>query len=166
MTPGKPEEGFVGRTLLGLIGWIALSFGAAVVGGLFRPGEWYLSLDKPVWTPPGWIFPPVWTALYAMMGIAAWLAWKERGWRRAAIPLSIFIVQLLLNAAWSWLFFGLHRPGLALLDIIALWIGILATVIAFWRVRPAAGALLIPYLAWVSFATVLNAEIWRRNPGP
>lgn len=156
----------MGRSLLGLIGWIALSFLAAAVGGLFRPGEWYLSLDRPSWTPPGWIFPPVWTALYATMGFAAWLVWKERGWRAGAAPLAIFVVQLLFNAAWSWLFFGLHRPGLALFDIVALWIGILATVIAFWHVRPAAGALLIPYLAWVSFATFLNAEIWLRNPGP
>ena len=156
----------MGRSLLGLIGWIALSFGAAALGGRFRPGEWYFSLDKPAWTPPGWIFPPVWTALYAMMGVAAWLAWKERGWRGAAVPLALFVTQLLLNAAWSWFFFGLHRPGLALFDIGALWITILATIIAFWRVRPAAGALLVPYLAWVSFATVLNAEIWRRNPGP
>jgi tryptophan-rich sensory protein len=154
----------VGRSILGLVGWIAVSFGAAAVGGLFGPGEWYATLNKPSWNPPSWIFGPVWTLLYAMMGIAAWLVWKERGWRGAALPLSLFLLQLILNAAWSWLFFGLHRPGLALADIAALWISILATLIAFWRVRPAAGALLIPYLAWVTFATVLNAELWRRNP--
>ena len=156
----------MGRSILALAGWIALSFGASAVGVLFRPGKWYLSLDKPAWTPPGWIFPPVWTALYAMMGIAAWLVWRERGWSGATLPLLLFLLQLLLNAAWTWLFFGLHRPGLALADIAALWISILATLVAFGQVRPAAGALLVPYLAWVGFATALNAELWRRNPGP
>ncbi len=154
------------RSFLGLVGWLALSYAASAMGVLFRPGEWYLSLRKPAWTPPAWIFGPVWTTLYALMGTAAWLVWREKGWGGAALPLTLFLAQLAFNAAWSWLFFGLRRIGLALADAAALWLSILATLAAFWRVRPVAGALLIPYLAWAGFAAALNAEMWRRNPSP
>lgn len=150
-----------GRGLLGLAGWVVLSFGAAVVGAGFTPGTWYAALVKPPWNPPNWIFGPVWTMLYLLMGAAAWLVWRAHG---PAWALGLFVAQLLLNAAWSWLFFGRHRPDLALLEITALWLAIAATLVAFWRVRPLAGALLVPYLAWVSFALLLNAELWRRNP--
>jgi tryptophan-rich sensory protein len=152
-----------GRELVGLLAWILVSFVPAVVGGRFLPGEWYRALDKPPWTPPGWVFGPAWTALYLSMGVAAWLVWRERLGPRALVPLALFGAQLVLNGLWSWLFFGLRRPGLALADIGALWLAIAATVVAFWGVRPLAGALLLPYLAWVSFATALNADIWRRN---
>jgi len=154
-----------GRELVGLLVWILVSFVPAAVGGRFLPGEWYRALDKPPWTPPGWVFGPAWTLLYFSMGVAAWLVWRERGVERAALPLALFAVQLVLNGLWSWLFFGLRRPDLGLVDIVALWAAIAATVVTFWGVRPLAGAILLPYLAWVSFATALNASIWRRNGG-
>jgi len=144
----------------GLVGWIVICFGAAAIGARFRPDAWYADLDKPAWNPPSWVFAPVWTVLYALMGGAAWLAWREAGLGLELVP---FAVQLGLNAAWTWLFFGRHRPGLALLDLAALWIAIAATLAAFWRVRPLAGGLLLPYFAWVSFAAALNAAVWRRN---
>ena len=152
-----------GRELVGLLVSILVSFVPAAVGGRFLPGEWYRALDKPPWTPPGWVFGPAWTALYLSMGVAAWLVWRERLGSRALLPLALFGAQLVLNGLWSWLFFGLRRPDLALADIVALWLAIAATIVAFWGVRPVAGALLLPYLAWVTFATALNADIWRRN---
>jgi len=152
-----------GRELVGLLVSILVSFVPAAVGGRFLPGEWYRALDKPPWTPPGWVFGPAWTLLYLSMGVAAWLVWRERLGSRALLPLALFGAQLVLNGLWSWLFFGLRRPDLALADIVALWLAIAATIVAFWGVRPVAGALLLPYLAWVTFATALNADIWRRN---
>jgi tryptophan-rich sensory protein len=134
------------------------------MGGLFRPGEWYNSLLKPTWNPPGWIFGPVWTALYTMMAVAAWLVWRQGGWRKQRTPLLIFLAQLALNAAWTPLFFGLHQPGMAFVDIVLVWIGIVATISAFWRVHRPAAALLFPYLAWVSFASFLNYTLWQLNP--
>lgn len=152
------------RTILGLVGWIALCLGAGWIGSqLGEPGQWYAQLDKPPWNPPGWVFGPVWTVLYVLMGIAAWLVWKERGFAGAPIALGLFLLQLLLNVAWTGIFFGLEEPGLAFGEILVLWALILATLIAFWRVRPAAGALLVPYVAWVSFAAVLNYTLWRMN---
>jgi len=151
------------RDLVGLLVWIVVSFAPGAVGGRFLPGEWYRALDKPPWTPPGWVFGPAWTLLYLSMGVAAWLVWRERGWQRAALPLAVYGVQLVLNGLWSWLFFGLRRPDLALADIVALWAVIATTIVTFWGVRPLAGAILLPYLAWVGFATALNASIWRRN---
>lgn len=148
---------------LSLIAWLAITFSAALLGGLFMPGEWYASLQKPSWNPPGWIFGPVWTALYTMMAVAAWLVWRQGGWGKQRKPLLIFLAQLALNAAWTPLFFGLHRPGLAFVDIVSVWIGIIATIVAFWRVHRTAATLLFPYLAWVSFATFLNYTIWRLN---
>lgn len=144
-----------------LLVFLALTFGAAVVGSQFGPGPWFEALQKPDWNPPNWVFAPVWTALYAMMAVAAWLVWRGGG-RRG--PIVLFLLQLALNAAWSWLFFGLHRPDLALADIVLLWLAIVATLVAFARVSGGAAALMVPYLAWVSFATVLNASIWRLNP--
>lgn len=152
------------RSVLALIGWLAVSFCAAAVGGLFMPGEWYAGLKKPSWNPPNWIFGPVWTALYTMMAVAAWLAWKRGGWAAQRTALSIFLVQLLFNALWSPLFFGVKNPGLAFMDIVLLWLALLATVVRFWRTRPLAGALLVPYLAWVTFAGALNLTLWRLNP--
>ncbi len=136
---------------------------AGFIGSRFMPGDWYLSLAKPSWTPPGWIFGPVWTLLYILMGISAWLVWKEAGIWSAKLPLALFIMQLVLNALWSWLFFGLNKPGLALIDIVVLWTGILAVMLLFWQIRPLAGALFAPYLAWVTFAAALNLAIWLMN---
>jgi translocator protein len=151
------------HSALALVGWLALSFTAAAMGGFFLPGEWYAGLRKPSWNPPNWIFGPVWTVLYATMAVAAWLVWKRGGFAVRRFALSLFLMQLLLNALWSPLFFGLRSPGLAFVDIVLLWLTVLATVVAFWKTRPVTGALLVPYLAWVTFASVLNFAIWRLN---
>ena len=151
------------RSALALVGWLALSFTAAAMGGFFLPGEWYAGLRKPSWNPPNWIFGPVWTVLYATMAVAAWLVWKRGGFAGQRFALSLFLMQLLLNALWSPLFFGLRNTGLAFVDIVWLWLAVLATVVAFWKTRPLTGALLVPYLAWVTFASVLNFALWRLN---
>jgi translocator protein len=142
---------------------ILVAYAAAALGGLFTPGEWYAQLAKPAWTPPGWIFAPVWTLLYTMMAFAAWIVWRERGFAGSERAMMLYGAQLILNAAWSWIFFGRQQIGLAAIEIAVLWLAIAATIVAFWRIRPLAGALLIPYFAWVSFATALNAAIWRLN---
>ena len=152
------------RTVLGLAGWVVLCFSVSAVGIYFTPGTWYAGLNKPTWNPPGWIFGPVWTALYLMMGVSAWLVWQRGGFAAQRRPLVIFLVQLSLNACWSPLFFGLHSPGLAFGEIIVLWVAIASTIVAFRGVSRPAAWLLAPYLAWVSFASVLNFTIWRLNP--
>jgi len=149
--------------IAGLVLWIAASMSAGAIGSRFMPGAWYAALIKPSWTPPGWVFGPVWTVLYIMMGVAAWLVWKEAGFYGARGPLTLFIIQLALNALWSYLFFGARSPMLAFFEIIVLWVAILLTLAGFWRIRPSAGALLIPYLAWVGFAAALNFRLWRLN---
>jgi translocator protein len=149
------------RPWIGLMAWVGVSFVPALVGRWFQPGAWYATLEQPAWAPPNWVFGPVWTALYLSMGLAAWLVWRQRGLDRAAH--GIYLVQLTLNAMWSWIFFGLQSPGLAFAEILLLWMAIVATVTLFWRVRPLAGGLLLPYLGWVSFAAVLNGTIWRLN---
>jgi benzodiazapine receptor len=154
------------RSLIGLGVWIGICFGAAFVGSIFTTPSvpsWYAGLIKPSWTPPSWIFGPVWSALYLMMALAAWLVWRRSGLAAASIPITLFMVQLGLNVMWSILFFGLKMPGVAFGEIIILWFAILATAIAFWRSTPVAGYLLLPYLIWVTFATVLNLAIWRMN---
>jgi benzodiazapine receptor len=149
---------------LGLVFWLGLTFSAAWTGSRFQPGDWYSRLVQPALTPPGWVFPPVWTLLYLMMGVAAWLVWRHHGLAGAVWPLGLYLVQLGLNALWTYVFFGLKNPGLAFLDIAALWLAILATLIAFWQYDRRAGQLLLPYLLWVSFATYLNFQFWRLNP--
>lgn len=151
------------RTWLGLGAWVSLCFLPSLAGIFFRPENWYEQLNKPSWNPPGWVFGPVWTTLYLLMGIAAWLVWKRAGFRGARTTLIVFAIQLLLNAAWSPLFFGAKRPDLALIDIVLLWLAIAATLVCFWRVRPVAAMLLAPYLAWVSFALILNFALWQMN---
>jgi translocator protein len=146
-----------------LVGWLLACFGAAAMGAFFLPGQWYASLHKPSWNPPSWIFGPVWTSLYTIMAIAAWLVWKSGGWPAQRVPLGLFLLQLFLNALWSPLFFGLHLPGPAFIDLLLLWLALLATLIAFWRANRAAGIMLVPYLAWVSFAGALNLALWRLN---
>jgi benzodiazapine receptor len=144
--------------------FLALSFGAALVGSQFMPGAWYAEIAKPSWNPPSWVFGPVWTVLYVLMAVAAWLVWRAGGgWRGAAVPLGLWLVQLVLNAAWSWLFFGQRRMDLALVEIVVLWAAILGCVVLFWRVRPLAGGLMLPYLACVGFAAVLNGTLWAMN---
>lgn len=151
------------RNGLALAGWLLLCFAAASLGALFMPGEWYASLAKPAWNPPGWLFGPVWTVLYAMMAVSAWLVWRQGGWRLQRKPLLFFVAQLALNAGWTPLFFGLHRPGLAFVEIILLWLVLAWTITTFWREHRTAAWLLVPYLAWVSFAAVLNGTLWWLN---
>lgn len=151
---------------LGLAGWWLLSFAAAAIGALasIQAAAFYGQLTQPSWAPPASLFGPVWTVLYALMGLAAWLVWRRVGRPGRQRALVLFVVQLALNAAWSWLFFAWHLGGWAFADIVALWLLLVATVIAFWRVRAIAGALLLPYLAWVSFAAALNWTVWQLNP--
>lgn len=146
-----------------LAGWLLLTLAAAALGSFFMPGEWYAQLKKPAWNPPNWIFGPVWTVLYALMAVAAWLVWRRGGWRSQRRALGWFLGQLALNALWSPLFFGLKNPGLAFAEILLLWLAILATLWAFWMTHRLAGTLLLPYLAWVSFAAVLNFTLWQLN---
>lgn len=150
----------------GLLAWLAICFSAATIGAVASrdAGQFYGQLTRPDWAPPSWAFGPVWTLLYILMAVAAWLVWRKGGIREARGPLALFLVQLVLNALWTWLFFRWQRGALAFADSIVLWVLILATLIAFWRVRPLAGVLLIPYLMWVTFATVLTFAVWRLNP--
>ena len=154
------------QALLGLAAWLALCFAAAAAGAIASAdaGAFYASLSRPAWAPPAWLFGPMWTTLYALMGIAAWLVWKERGWRGARAALTLFVVQLAVNALWSWLFFVWRQGAAAFVEVAMLWVLIACTAIAFWRVRPLAAILLIPYLAWVSLATALTLAVWQRNP--
>ena len=153
--------------------WQALALGlfylscflAAGLGSLFTMvsvGSWYAGLAKPSWNPPGWVFGPVWTVLYALMAVAGWLVWR-RGGSENWLALRWFAVQLALNVGWSAVFFGLQMPGLAVLEIVLLWLAIVATLMTSWRVSRPAGILLLPYLLWVSFAAALNFAIWRLN---
>jgi tryptophan-rich sensory protein len=151
------------RDVLGLMAFVTLCFGVSVLGGMATAPalpEWYPALRKPSWTPPGWVFGPVWTLLYPLMAVAGWMAWREG---RARIGPLVYLLQLALNAAWPWFFFGQRRLDLALACVVALWLVILATVVAFWRVSRGAAVLLLPYLAWVGFAAVLNHAIWEMN---
>ena len=154
------------RQTLGLIGWFIVSFATSAVGAVasIQAKSFYGQLVQPEWAPPSYVFGPVWTVLYALMAIAAWLVWRSGGFHSNRIALSLFLVQLALNALWSWLFFAWQLGALAFVDIVVLWVLIVATLVAFWRVRPLAGAFLIPYLLWVSFAAALNYSLWQLNP--
>jgi benzodiazapine receptor len=143
--------------------FILAAFLPAVFAARFAPGAWYQELAKPTWTPPAWLFGPVWFVLYVTIGVAAWLVWRRARFAEAPAAWLAWGAQLALNGAWSWIFFGLRAPGPALIEIAVLWLAILATIVAFHRLRPVAAALLLPYLAWVGFATALNAAIWRLN---
>lgn len=156
------------KQILGLAGWLLVTFIAAAIGAVasINAGAFYAQLVRPVWAPPASLFGPVWTGLYILMGVAAWLVWRADEFRVTRRTLLLFLFQLALNTLWSWLFFGWHRGGLAFADILLLLVFIIATMIAFWRIRPLAGILLIPYLLWVSFASVLNYVIWQLNSQP
>ncbi|MFN0133014.1 MAG: TspO/MBR family protein [Phycisphaerales bacterium] len=164
MNTFSPPTRSRGQRAVGLIGWLVFCFAAAATGFFVSTNGWFEGLQKPSWNPPSWLFGPVWTALYAMMAVAAWLVWRTAGWQTHPWALRMFCLQWLLNALWTPLFFGAHRPGLAFLDIVLLWCVLAVTVVLFWRVNRIAGALLLPYLGWVSFAAVLNLTIWRMNP--
>ena len=148
------------KAWIGLAVWILVSMSAGFIGSQFQPGEWYTLLEKPSWNPPGWVFAPVWTLLYVLMGIAAFMVWKERG---LSLPVYLFIFQLILNALWSYLFFGAHRPDLAFFDIVLLWLTIVVLAGLFWKVRTSAGVLMLPYILWVGYASALNWTLWKLN---
>jgi translocator protein len=152
--------------VIGLLVWMLLVFSAAAVGGLAsaRAGNFYMALTRPSWAPPPWLFGPVWLALYALMGVSAWLVWRSQGFAGARSALLLFMVQLGANALWTWLFFVWRQGGLAFAEILLLWAMIVATIVQFWRVSKIAAGLLLPYLAWVSFASLLTFAIWRLNP--
>ena len=159
-----------GRTswqdLGGLIRWLALVLVVAVIGGMVTRGsvgDWYPQLTQPAFAPPNAVFGPVWTILYVMMAYAAWRVWRVHGFRDAPWALGMFLVQLALNLLWSILFFGFQQIGLALVEIVVLWFAILVTLVLFWRLDRIAGALLLPYLAWVGFAGFLNHAFWVLN---
>jgi len=144
--------------------FVLVNFAAASSGAIFRPGEWYKQLRKPPWRPPDWLFGPVWAVLYLMIATSGWLVWRAAGDTTAGQQaLIVYAVQLFFNAGWSAVFFGLRRPGLGLVEILFLWSSILATIMLFLQIRPLAGYLMMPYLFWVSFASVLNFTIWRLN---
>jgi tryptophan-rich sensory protein len=149
-----------------LVVFLLIVFAAAAIGSLAGPaggGQWYDTLTKPALNPPSWVFGPVWTLLYLLMAISAWLVWRQKPVPGLTAAMVAFGVQLALNAAWSPLFFGLHRPLWALYDLLALWAALLVTVVLFFRIRPLAGWLMIPYLLWATFAAYLNIMIVRLN---
>lgn len=148
------------RAWMSLVVFLVLVTGAALLGGLSAPDAWFSALQKPAFNPPGWVFGPAWTTLYLLMAVAAWRVYRVAG---LGLAIGLWGVQLVVNATWSPLFFGLHRIDLALIDIIILDILVLATIVRFFRHDTWAGWLMLPYLAWISFATVLNATIWQLN---
>jgi benzodiazapine receptor len=153
------------RKIFGFFVLLGITFAAAAIGGWASanaPG-FYASLSKPFWAPPPSVFGPVWTVLYLLMAVAAWLVWREGQGPEIRKALILYLIQLLLNALWTWIFFAWRLGGWALAEIIVLWVTIILTITAFYRVRPLAGFLLFPYLAWVSFAAALTAALWHLN---
>lgn len=165
MKTKRPEIG-AGKDLLAFALFIGICLGIGALGGAVTNTSvttWYSTLAKPSFNPPNWIFGPVWTALYVMMGVAAWRVWRAADRDTARGPLAVFALQLAVNLGWSVAFFGLRDPGLAVAVILALDLLVLATAFLFRRIDPVAAMLLVPYLAWIAFATVLNVAIWRLN---
>ncbi|MCP8688241.1 TspO/MBR family protein [Marinobacterium sedimentorum] len=154
------------KQIMGLVGWLILSFVASAVGAVasIQAKSFYSQLVQLDWAPPPWVFGPVWTALYVLMAIAAWLVWRCGGLRANRQALRLFLVQLAFNALWSWVFFAWHSGLWAFVEVIVLWSLIVATLVSFWRVRLLAAVLLLPYLLWVSFAAALNFSLWQLNP--
>lgn len=154
------------HSLLGLVAWLLVCFAASFIGALaaINAPEIYGQMTQPSWAPPAWLFGPVWTTLYAMMAVAAWLVWQRGGWRANRLALAVFLLQLALNALWSWLFFAWLQGLWSVINIAVLWLLILTTMVLFLRVNRWAAWLLVPYLAWVSFATALNTAMWQLNP--
>ncbi len=155
------------RQWLSLLGFLVLSFAIEIVAGLWTSssvGTWYTTLTKPAWTPPGWIFGPVWTLLYIGIAVAGWRVWRERDSEAVKGAMTCYGIQYVLNLAWSGLFFGLRNPAFGLIDIVLLLILVAMTIRLFLRIDRAAGLILIPYFLWVAFATALNFSIWRLNP--
>jgi benzodiazapine receptor len=159
------STGRTASSLAGLIAWVGLCVGGGAVVGVWASADtpWYAALTKPSWQPPSWVFAPVWTALYAAMGLAAWLVWRHGGWRRHPVALRLFLLQLAVNFAWSPLFFVARWPEAAAVDIAILWLLVGVTLVRFRRTSVTASWLMAPYLAWVSFAAALNGWIARYN---
>lgn len=169
-SPGAERRG--ARGALALVGWLALAAAAGALGGLASrdAGTFYAALAKPAWAPPSWLFAPVWSALYLLMGVAAWLVWRERpaasgGQRARRLGLTLFVGQLVLNALWTWLFFAWRQGAWAFGEIVLLLVAVALTAWHFGRVRRVAAYCLVPYLAWVGFAAALTWAVWRANPG-
>lgn len=160
------KQGSAPAQALGLLVWLAVAFAAAAIGAVATvdAGSFYSQLVRPTWAPPGWAFGPVWTVLYLLMAIAAWLVWREQGAGDRRLALTLFMVQLGANALWSWLFFAWRNGALAFAEVLVLLALIAATIAVFWRVRRLAGVLLLPYLAWVCLATALTWAVWQGNP--
>jgi tryptophan-rich sensory protein len=156
----------ISRQALGLLGWLLLTFAAAAVGAVASTdaGAFYSQLSRPSWAPPGWLFAPVWTLLYLLMGVAAWIVWRKHGLKGGRTALALFVIQLAANALWTWLFFVWHQGALAFAEILLLWCLIVATVVSFWRLSALAAVLLFPYLVWVTFASALTLSTWMLNP--
>ncbi|MFC7521554.1 TspO/MBR family protein [Xanthomonas populi] len=150
----------------GLLGWFVLCYLVAALGATasIKAASFYVELERPAWAPPGWLFGPVWTALYGMMAVSVWLVWRRVGWSRERVALSLFVLHLGLNGLWSWLFFAWHMGAWAFVDIVALWLVLALTILAFAKRQRAAAWLLVPYLLWVSFAAALNYSVWQLNP--
>jgi len=145
---------------------ILIAQAAGLIGSVFTASNvrgWYTTIARPSWNPPSWVFGPVWTALFTLMGIASYIIWKHRDLPYARAALVFYVIQLILNVLWSIFFFGLKNPGLAFVEILILLALIIVTTVLFWKVKPVAGALMLPYIAWVSFASYLNYTIWRLN---
>lgn len=153
------------KSIAGLIVSFAVAFAAAGVGSVasIRASEFYRELSRPAWAPPGNVFGPVWTFLFCCMATAAWLVWRENSARRST-ALALYLIQLGLNALWSWLFFAWREGRWAFAEVVVLWAAILITLVLFWRIRTAAGLLLVPYFLWVSFAWCLTFSVWKLNP--
>jgi benzodiazapine receptor len=169
-TPGVERRGT--RGALALVGWLALAAAAGALGAVASrdAGTFYAVLARPAWAPPAWLFGPVWSALYVLMGVAAWLVWRERPdapsvQRARRLGLALFVGQLALNALWTWLFFAWREGAWAFGEIVLLWLVVALTLWQFGRVRHLAAYCLAPYLAWVSFAAALTWSVWRANPG-
>jgi tryptophan-rich sensory protein len=154
------------KQFIGLIAWLVICFSASAIGAIasIQAKSFYSQLVQPEWAPPAWLFGPAWTVLYALIAISAWLVWRSGGLYSNRTALTVFFIQLALNALWSWLFFTWQLGELAFAEIMFLWVFIVATLVSFWRVRPFAGVFLVPYLLWVSFAAVLNYSLWQLNP--
>jgi tryptophan-rich sensory protein len=163
----SPTRPSVPAHWLALAGWLALLAAAGALGAVASvdAAAFYAKLQRPSWAPPAAAFGPVWTLLYAMMALAAWLVWREKDAPGRAAALGLFVAQLAINVSWSWLFFAWHRGALAFADILLLDVLVVATIAAFARVRPLAAWLLVPYLAWIGFATALCYRVWQDNPG-
>lgn len=152
-----------GDEIISFLGFILACAAAAAPGLILRPGDWYRNLAKPSWCPPAWLFGPVWLVLYVSIAVAGWLIWLRAGAEGAALALVVYALQLVLNGLWSTVFFGLRRPDFAFIEIMGLWISILATIAIFYPLDKLAAYILIPYSVWVTFAALLNLRIWLLN---